>query len=134
MLAGYGSNKIVGTVRKFTEELKRGKFYMGKKITTGLLIGAIAGGIDLVPMLLQKLTWDANLSAFFLWVVTGFMVATSNLKINAALKGAVMALLCLLPGSFIIGWKEPLSLIPILIMTIVLGSLVGFIFHKLIRD
>jgi hypothetical protein len=107
---------------------------MSKKITTGIIIGALAGAIDLIPMLLQGLTWDANLSAWFLWIVTGFMISTSNLKINAALKGALLALLCFLPSSFIIGWKKPLSLIPILIMTIVLGSLAGHLYHKLIRD
>ena len=57
---------------------------MRKRIGIGFLVGAIGGGFDLIPMLMQKLTWDANLSAFSLWVVSGFMLATSNLKLPAA--------------------------------------------------
>ncbi len=107
---------------------------MNNKIIAGLLIGAVAGVIDLIPMLVQKLSWDANLSAFSLWVVTGFMVATSNLKLKPVLKGILIAFLCLLPNLFIIGWQEPFSLLPIIVMTLILGALVGFVFHKLVKD
>jgi hypothetical protein len=36
----------------------------------------IAGVIDVIPMVVQNLTWDANLSAFAHWVVTGFLIST----------------------------------------------------------
>jgi hypothetical protein len=103
---------------------------MKNNIFTGLLLGAAAGAIDVIPMLLQGLTWDANLSAFFLWVVSGFMLATSNLKLHPVLKGIVIPFICLLPSTFIIGWKEPFSLLPIGIMTLVLGALLGFAYGK----
>ena len=106
---------------------------MKKRIGIGLLIGAAAGGIDLVPMIWQKLSWDANLSAFSLWVVSGFMLATSNLQLPAALKGIVISFLCLLPSAFIIGWKEPISLLPISVMTLILGAAMGFVFEKLMK-
>ena len=107
---------------------------MKRRLATGLLIGVVAGVIDVIPMLLQGLTWDANLSAFSLWVVVGFMIATSNLKLPAVLKGITISLLCLLPSVFIIGWEEPISLIPILAMTLILGALVGFAFDKLVKE
>ena len=107
---------------------------MKKKIVTGLLIGIIAGVIDLIPMIIQKLSWDANLSAFSFWVVTGFMVATSGLKINPVLKGVLLAFLCLLPSLFLIGWQNPVSLLPIILMTLILGALAGFAFNKLVKD
>ena len=100
------------------------------KILLGIILGIIAGIIDTIPMFLQNLTWDAILSAFFLWVVSGFLIATTNIKINIILKGIIIPLLVLLPSAFIIGWKEPLSLVPILIMTIILGSLLGFFIEK----
>jgi len=37
-----------------------------KKIIVGLGFGTIAGIIDVIPMVLQGLTWDANISAFAL--------------------------------------------------------------------
>ena len=57
------------------------------KIKTGIVFGIIAGVIDVIPMIFQELTWDAILSAFSLWVIAGFMIATSNLKIGGASKG-----------------------------------------------
>jgi uncharacterized membrane protein len=59
------------------------------------------------------------------------MIATSNLPLSAAPQGAVIALLCLLPCVFIIGRKDPMALIPIALITLVLGSLLGYAFHKL---
>ena len=48
------------------------------KIKIGIILGVIAGIIDVIPMIFQKLTWDANLSAFSLWVIAGFMISTST--------------------------------------------------------
>jgi hypothetical protein len=105
---------------------------MNKRIVTGMIIGVAAGILDVIPMLLQKLSWDANLSAFTLWVVVGLMLATSNLDLPPVAKGIGIAFLCLLPSTFIIGWNNPVSLVPIFIMTLVLGALVGFAFHRLV--
>lgn len=106
---------------------------MKSNIRVGIALGVIAGLIDMVPMLLQGLTWDANLSAFSLWVVSGFLLATSDLMLPPILKGIVIPFLCLLPSAIIIGWEEPLSLIPIGIMTLILGALLGFAYNKLTR-
>lgn len=105
---------------------------MKKRIITGLIIGLIAGILDVVPMIIQKLTWDANLSALTLWIVVGFMLATSDLCLPAVLKGLVIAYLCLSPSLFIIGWNNPASLIPVFIMTTILGTLVGLVYKKMI--
>ena len=106
---------------------------MKNNIGLGLLLGVIAGILDVIPMVLQGLTWDANISAFFLWMVSGFMLATSNLKLQPVLKGIVIAFLCLLPSMFIIGWNDPLSLVPIIVMTLILGALLGFSYSKLAK-
>ena len=104
---------------------------MKNNIILGTVLGAIAGLFDVVPMVLQRLTWNAELSAFFLWLVSGFMLATSSLRMNPVLKGIVISFLCLLPNVFIIGWKEPLSLIPIGVMTLILGASLGFAYDRL---
>jgi len=100
------------------------------KIKTGLLSGIVAGIIDVIPMMIQKLPWEANISAFLMWVVTGFFISTSTLNIKPVLKGLIISLFVLLPASILIGWKEPLSLLPILGMTIMLGGLLGYFIHK----
>ncbi len=104
---------------------------MKNNIAIGLILGAVAGVLDVIPMLLQGLTWDANLSAFFLWIVSGFMLATSNLRLHPTAKGIVISFICLLPSVFIIGWKDPMVLMPIAVMTLLLGALLGYAYGKL---
>ncbi len=105
-----------------------------KKITLGLILGNFAGIIDLIPMIIQKLTIDACLSAFSMWVIIGFLFSISDLRINGVLKGMLISYLVLIPNIFIIGWHNPLVLIPIAIMTTFLGAAIGFTFSKIIKE
>ena len=81
-------------------------------------------------MIIRNLTWDANLSALSLWIIAGFLISTTNLKMNSMLKGIIISFLVLIPSAFIIGWKEPFSLLPISIMTLILGGLLGYLIDK----
>jgi drug/metabolite transporter (DMT)-like permease len=102
-----------------------------KKVKIGILLGIVAGIVDVIPMIIQKLTWDANISAFIMWIVVGFLISSLDIKMNSIIKGILIAFLVLLPTGILIGWKEPVSLIPIAIMTTILGGLLGFSIHKL---
>jgi len=97
-----------------------------KKIKLGIVFGTLAGIVDVIPMVIQKLTWEANLSAFFFWIISGFFIASTSLKIKGVVKGLIISFLVLLPSAILIGWKEPISLIPIFIMTLILGSALGY--------
>jgi len=101
-----------------------------KKIKYGIGFGIIAGIIDVIPMILQQLTWDANLSAFSMWVVIGFILSVTELKLNGVVKGIVLSFLILLPTAILIGWQEPISLFPISVMTLILGGLLGYFIDK----
>jgi len=101
-----------------------------KKISIGIMLGIVAGILDVIPMIIQKLTWDANISAFIMWMVAGFFIAATDLRVHSIIKGIVIGYLVLLPSVFIIGWNEPLSLVPIFIMTTVLGGLLGYSIEK----
>ena len=107
-----------------------GELMIKQKIKLGIALGTIAGIIDVIPMLFQGLTWDANLSAFAFWVIVGFFISTTNIKLKGALKGVCLSLILLVPLAFIIGWSNPISLVPILIMNVILGSLLGFVIDK----
>ena len=100
------------------------------RIRLGILLGILAGIIDVIPMIAQNLAWDANISAFSMWVVSGFLIATTNLKMKDVTKGIIIPFLILLPSAILIGWKEPFSLVPIFIMTLILGSALGFLVDK----
>ena len=103
-----------------------------KKILVGLVLGLVAGIIDVIPMVLQDLTWDANLSALAMWIIVGFLVATNELKIYSTIKGILISFLVLSPSAILIGWHEPMSLIPISIMTLILGAFLGFTIDKIV--
>jgi len=103
-----------------------------KKIKIGCFLGIVAGIIDVIPMIMQNLTWDANISAFTMWIVVGFLISTIDLNVNPIIKGILIAFLVLLPTAILIGWKEPFSLIPITIMTTILGGLLGFSINKIL--
>ena len=103
---------------------------MKKKIIIGLIFGIIAGIIDVIPMIIQKLSMDANLSAFCFWIVSGFLISTSELKVPSILKGIIISFLILIPVVIIIAWQNPKSLIPISIMTLILSGLLGFVIER----
>lgn len=100
------------------------------KIKFGIMLGIIAGIIDVIPMIFQSLTWDSNISAFVFWVVAGFFIATTNIRLKGAIKGISISLLLLLPLAFIIGSQDPIVLLPIIVMNLILGSLLGFFIDK----
>ncbi|MBK7098802.1 MAG: hypothetical protein IPH58_11135 [Sphingobacteriales bacterium] len=104
-----------------------------KKIVIGLILGIAAGTIDVIPMIIQGLTWDANISAISMWIIVGFLISTIDLKINSIVKGILIAFLVLLPSAVLIGWNEPVSLIPISIMTAILGGIIGFSHNKIME-
>jgi len=96
-----------------------------QKWQKGLCIGAVAGIIDVIPMVLQNLTWDANLSAFFFWITTGTVIAVADLPLKGAAKGIVVSYALLVPLAFLIGWTNPANLVPIAVMTLILGAAAG---------
>ncbi|NQU86633.1 MAG: hypothetical protein HQ541_12810 [Mariniphaga sp.] len=101
-----------------------------KKIITSLLIGTIVGTIDVIPMIIQGLDWYSNISAFVFWIVMGFVIAYISIPLKSWKKGLLVATLSILPIIIIVAASDPISIIPISIMTIILGSLVGFLTDK----
>jgi hypothetical protein len=101
-----------------------------KKIYLGLLFGAIAGTIDVIPMIIQKLPLSANLSAFVMWVAVGVLIATSKLKLPPILKGITIAFLVFASVGVLIGFQEAKTLVPIGIMLVILGGGLGFVIDK----
>jgi len=97
-----------------------------KKIIIGLVIGFFAGFIDVIPMFLQAMKWEAIIAAFIMWIIIGFFIATSDLKMKSIPKGIIISLLIFLPSSIIIGWAQPLDLIPIYILVVLLGGGAGY--------
>ncbi len=99
---------------------------MRKKKLIGITFGTIAGVLDVIPMIVQKLSWDANISAFSMWVVVGLIISSIDFNMPSIVKGIVVSFLILLPTAILIGWKDPFILLPISAMTLLLGGGLGF--------
>jgi hypothetical protein len=68
-----------------------------------------------------------------MWTVTGFFIAVTDIKIKGPLKGILISFLVLLPSAILIGWHQPVALIPIAVMTLLLGALLGFVINKSVK-
>lgn len=106
---------------------------MSKRKIIGIAFGTIAGILDVIPMILQKLSWDTNISAFSMWVVVGLILSSIDFKLPSILKGIIVSFLILLPVAILIAWKEPISLLPISIMTLIIGGGLGFSINKIAK-
>jgi hypothetical protein len=106
--------------------------YIMKRILIALLIGIIAGIIDVIPMILQDLSWYANISAFVHWIVLGLIIPFIDWKFPKWLIGLVIAELSALPIVIITLEAGPDSIAPILGFSAVLGVLVGWAGKKFV--
>jgi len=87
-----------------------------------LIIGVVAGTIDVIPMIIQKIDKRANLSAFVHWVVLGLIIPFVQWDIQPWLKGLIIGELTAIPVILIVtsdGNKK--DAIPIIIMSAILG-------------
>ena len=97
-----------------------------------LVIGIVAGIIDVVPMLIQKLDKFACISAFIHWVVLGLIIPYVNWDIQPWLKGLIIALLTAIPIMIIVYPQDPKAIIPIFIFSVILGIGIGLAGSKFI--
>ena len=95
------------------------------KIFVALIIGIIAGTIDVIPMIIQRIDKYACISAFVQWIVLGLIIPYVNWDIQPWLKGLIIAEISALPIMILVFVKEPKSLIPIMVFSAILGILVG---------
>ena len=91
------------------------------EILIALTIGIVAGIIDVVPMVIQKMEKTANLSAFAHWVVLGLIIPFVSWNIAPWLKGFIIAEISAIPILFIVATKDKKAILPITVMSAILG-------------
>ena len=103
-----------------------------KTVFLSLLLGCIAGIIDITPMIIQKLDKFSIVSAFMQWVILGFIITYIKIPgVDGRLKGLITAVILSLPIIILVAKSDPKSVIIILGMSAILGSLVGFFSTKI---
>lgn len=104
-----------------------------RKLFITLIIGVIAGIIDIVPMFIQKLDRYSIISAFLQWVIVAFIITHIQFGVGGWLKGLIIAVLMALPIVVLLMKADAKSVIPILVMSVILGSFVGFATDRFIK-
>lgn len=101
-------------------------------ILMALLIGLIAGLIDVIPMIIQKLDETSCISAFIHYFALGIIIPFVNWDMEPWLKGIIIALLMSLPVMVIVYSKDKKAILPMIIFALVLGAGIGMAGAKFI--
>ena len=97
-----------------------------------IIIGLVAGLIDVAPMIIMKLEKVANISAFIHYFVLGLIIPFVSWDIAPWIKGIIISFLSALPVMIIVYPKEKKAIIPMIVFSLILGAGIGIAGAKLI--
>lgn len=100
------------------------------KIYLGITLGAMIGIINVLPMILQKISWDANISSFLTWIIVGYFISTTKLKFRGIVKGIIISVLIFIPSTIFVIESNLIGALWIIVMTLIYGSLLGYLVDK----
>jgi len=97
-----------------------------------IIIGLVAGLIDVAPMIIMKLEKVANISAFVHYFVLGLIIPFVSWDIAPWIKGIIISFLSALPVMIIVYPKKKKAIIPMIVFSLILGAGIGIAGAKLI--
>jgi hypothetical protein len=97
-----------------------------------IIIGLVAGLIDVTPMLIMKLEKSASISAFVHYFALGLIIPFVGWEIAPWIKGVVIALLTAIPIMVIVFPKDKKAIIPMIVFSLILGAGIGIAGAKFI--
>jgi len=97
-----------------------------------MIIGLVAGLIDVAPMIIMKLEKAANISAFFHYFILGLIIPFVNWELDPWLKGIIISFLSAVPVMIIVYPKDKKAIIPMIIFSLILGAGIGIAGAKFI--
>ncbi len=90
-----------------------------------IIIGIVAGLIDIIPMVIQKLNKRDCVSAFVHYFVLGLVIPFIDWGISAWLTGIIIAFGTALPIMIIVYPKDKKAIIPMIVFSLILGAGIG---------
>ncbi|MDA3929886.1 MAG: hypothetical protein PF541_13120 [Prolixibacteraceae bacterium] len=102
------------------------------QLLIAILIGLIAGTIDALPMLIQKMDRMACISAFGHYLVLGLIIPFIHWEISGWLTGVIVSVLSSIPVMTMVIPKEKKAFLPMLFSAILLGAAIGWAGAKFI--
>jgi len=96
------------------------------------IIGIVAGIIDIIPMIIQKLDKRASISAFLQYFFVSIIIVNIDLPhIIWWLQGGLISAAFALPVVIIVSTQDKKAVPIILLMAAILGTLIGLAGHYL---
>jgi len=90
-----------------------------------IVIGLVAGLIDVTPMIIMKLEKVACISAFVHYFVLGLIIPFVSWEMAPWLKGVVISFISALPVIIIVYPKDKKAIIPMIAFSLILGAGIG---------
>ncbi len=101
-------------------------------IFIALTIGFIAGLVDIVPMIIQKLNKQDTLSSFLHYLALGIIIPYVHWGIAPWIKGIVIALITAIPIMIIVYKTDKKAVLPMIVFSLILGAGIGLAGAKFI--
>lgn len=97
-----------------------------------VIIGLIAGLIDIIPMIIRKLNKRDTISAFVHYFALGLIIPFVNWPIAPWITGVIIALLTAVPVMIIVYPRDKKAIMPMIIFSLILGAGIGIAGTKFI--
>ena len=97
-----------------------------------VIIGLIAGLIDIIPMIIRKLNKRDTISAFVHYFALGLIIPFVNWPIAPWITGVIIALLTAVPVMIIVYPRDKKAIMPMIIFSLILGAGIGIAGAKFI--
>jgi hypothetical protein len=105
-----------------------------KKIVVIVVVGLVAGLLDLIPLILVQVPLFNMLTIMVFWLCATLFIAQTRFLGNGALNGLVIALILMLPTAMAVSAVNPTDFFPMMFMALILGPLVGFTLDRVLAD
>lgn len=103
------------------------------RLIFSVIVGLVAGIIDIIPMIIQKLPRRSVVSAFFHYLFVSIIILNVDIPhIVWWLEGGIVGLALTIPMLIQIGDSDGKSLPIIAFNAVLLGTLVGLVGHYLL--
>jgi hypothetical protein len=100
------------------------------KLLMALLIGAGAGVLDTIPMMMRKTPWHEMAVPFAHWLMLGILIAYVQMPLHPMIKGSIVAVMTTVPTLIAYSQTKPNAVLPIFVISIVLGAVVGWLTNR----
>jgi len=102
-----------------------------KNIVAVLIVGLIAGALDLIPLILVDAPLYNMLSIMAFWLVATYMISSTTLSRNSLVNGLAISVLLMFPMALAVSATNQKDFFPMMLMAVVLGPIVGYAIGKL---